>query len=98
MSDVLGLGSAADPVVQGFDGCSWYMKGVPGAVVNLITEKNHVVNTQLVPANLTDDHHSNDGTFHGAISIRYNSVVVTAVVNPEGNLTGGLQVPPSVLL
>lgn len=84
------LVSAADPLVQGFDGCSWYMKGIPGTVVNLITEANHVVNTQLVPANLTDDHHDNDGTFHGAVSMRYNNVVVIATVNPEGNLTGEL--------
>ena len=74
--------------MKGFDGCSWYLKGQPGTVVNLITEASHGVNTQLVAANLTDDYHKNDGTFHGAISMRYKKVVVTAAVDPEGNLTG----------
>ena len=84
------LRPAGDPIVKGFDGCSWYMKGQPGSVVNLVTEANHVVNSQLIPANLTDDHHKNDGTFHGAISMRFRKVVVVATVDPEGNLTGEL--------
>lgn len=93
---VCAVGSSGDPVVQGFDGCSWYMRGQAGTVVNLITEASHVVNSQLVSANLTDDSHKNDGTFHGAISMRYKNVVVTAAADPEGNLTvalGDLAVP-----
>lgn len=72
--------------MTGFGGCRWYMKGEAGLVYNLISGPEDTMNTLLVPANLTDEHHSNDGTFHGVIHIRHGDHNVTASVDPAGRL------------
>ncbi len=46
------------------------------------------LNTLLVPANLTDDSHDNDGTFHGGVFIRHVDHYVTAFVDNAGALEG----------
>lgn len=78
-----------DPMVQNFDGCKWYLKGLPGKVYNLLAGPDDTLNTLLVPANLTDVDHAGNGTYHGTISFRHRNTVVEASVDPEGQLTGG---------
>lgn len=77
-----------DPLVSGFEGCRWYLQGKPGQVYNLISGPEDSLNTLLVPANLTDDSHDNDGTFHGGLLIRHLDHYVTVFVDNAGNLEG----------
>ncbi len=79
---------AGDPLVSGFEGCRWYLQGKPGQVYNLISGPEDSLNTLLVPANLTDDSHDNDGTFHGGLFIRHVDHYVTAFVDNVGCLEG----------
>ena len=55
---------------------------------NLISGPEDSLNTLLVHANLTDDSHDNDGTFHGGLLIRHVDHYVTAFVDNAGNLEG----------
>ncbi len=45
----------------------------------------------LVPANLTDDSHDNDGTFHGGLLIRHVDHYVTAFVDNAGKVNVTVQ-------
>ncbi|KAK9853386.1 hypothetical protein WJX84_007056 [Apatococcus fuscideae] len=85
---ICGGSSAGDPLVRGFDGCRWYLKGIAGQVYNLLAGVEDTVNTLLVPANLTDADHDGNGTFHGTLSFRHLDHIVGAEVSAEGNLTG----------
>ncbi|KAK9844636.1 hypothetical protein WJX74_005062 [Apatococcus lobatus] len=80
-------GSGGDPLVRTPSGCQWYLKGLAGQVYNLISGADDTLNTLLVPANLTDADHKENGTFHGTLSFRHKDNVVEASVDPEGNLT-----------
>lgn len=78
--------------MTGFGGCSWYLKGQAGLVYNLISGPEDSLNTLLVPANLTDKHHKNDGTFHGGVFIWHGDHNVTATVDEAGRLKGTFHV------
>ena len=82
---------SGDPLMTGFGGCRWYMKGQAGLVYNLISGPEDSLNTLLVPANLTDEHHNNDGTVHGAILVRHGDHNVTASVDDTGRLEGEIK-------
>lgn len=82
---------SGDPLVSDLGGCQWYLQGQPGQVYNLISSKEDSLNTLLVPANLTDESHNNDGTFHGSLYIRHVDHFVIASVDDAGSMEGKMQ-------